>query len=515
MIYLIHENNKLIELLDNDFNPIDGHFNLSITETLFDVAKKHPKELLIWCHKSLKSLINKESLEGVFHHERMMASYNISKSNYIHDCIGYVEQSIFIKINKNVTFPTWLMSSDIGGIHSSLLITVLRKIRKYNDFNFFLNSLAKKAMPQGLFCYSEPSLIKQAISPTHKIKSSTFSLFKFVNLHYKIGWVFFLFICFVLYERKLPLFQFLNSFRYGRQKDDFDFSNLPSLSTKKVINKKEVDVIIPTIGRKKYLYDVLKDLSNQTVLPKNVIIIEQNADPKSVSELDYVVNEKWPFNIKHKFIHQAGVCNARNLAIQQVTSEWTLLGDDDNRFEPELIQGLLDQIKSLGKNVVTTVYIQPKEKQSFFKTSQTQIFGGGNSLLNSRLLEKVKFDPAYEFGYGEDNDFGMQIRNLGEDVIFISNILITHLKAPIGGYRIKRKNSWDNEKYVPKPSPTIMLFNQRYFTNEQLLGYKLSLFIKYYKGQQIKNPFRYISLMNKRWNSSLYWSKILADKKNA
>jgi glycosyltransferase involved in cell wall biosynthesis len=263
------------------------------------------------------------------------------------------------------------------------------------------------------------------------------------------------------------------------------------------------------------LYNVLKDLSNQTILPKNVIIVEQNADPNSVSELDYLFNDQWPFNIRHNFIHRTGVCNARNLALQQVTSEWILLGDDDNRFKSDLIQNLLDQIRSLGKKVVTTVYIQPNEKQTFFKTSQTQIFGGGNSLLNSKLLEKVKFDSAYEFGYGEDNDFGMQIRNLGEDVIFASDILITHLKAPIGGYRIKHKNEWDDEKYVPKPSPTIMLFNQRYLTDEQILGYKLLLFIKFYRGQSIKNPFRYISQMNKRWNSSLYWSKILENKMNA
>ncbi len=60
-----------------------------------------------------------------------------------------------------------------------------------------------------------------------------------------------------------------------------------------------------------------------------------------------------------------------------------------------------------------------------------------------------------------------------------------------------------------------MLFNQRYFTNEQILGYKLLLFIKFYKGQPIKNPFRYFSIMKKRWKSSVYWSEIIANNKNA
>ncbi len=90
----------------------------------------------------------------------------------------------------------------------------------------------------------------------------------------------------------------------------------------------------------------------------------------------------------------------------------------------------------------------------------------------------------------------------GEDVVFISDVLITHLKAPIGGFRIERKNIWDDEIYQPKPSPTIMLFNQKYLTEYQMLGYKLLLFIKFYKHQSIKNPFRYISEMKKQWNSS-------------
>ncbi len=58
---------------------------------------------------------------------------------------------------------------------------------------------------------------------------------------------------------------------------------------------KDIDVLIPTIGRKPFLYDVLKDLSKQTILPKNVIIIEQNPLAGSTSELDYLQDKNWPF----------------------------------------------------------------------------------------------------------------------------------------------------------------------------------------------------------------------------
>ena len=77
---------------------------------------------------------------------------------------------------------------------------------------------------------------------------------------------------------------------------------------------------------------MLKDLSVQTHSPKRVIIIEQNPDLNSKSELDYLFNESWPFQIIHEFIHQTGACNARNLALSKVKSKFVFSCDDDNRI---------------------------------------------------------------------------------------------------------------------------------------------------------------------------------------
>ena len=41
-----------------------------------------------------------------------------------------------------------------------------------------------------------------------------------------------------------------------------------------------------------------------------------------IIKLDYLTSEEWPFVIKHIFTHQSGACNARNLALAQMTSEW-------------------------------------------------------------------------------------------------------------------------------------------------------------------------------------------------
>jgi len=70
-------------------------------------------------------------------------------------------------------------------------------------------------------------------------------------------------------------------------------------------------------------------------------------------------------------------------------------------------------------------------------------------------------------------------------MLYLPKPEIRHLKAPIGGFRTKPVLLWSHEVIQPKPSPTVMLYIIKHNTKEQLLGYKTTLFIKYYKLQKI------------------------------
>ena len=119
---------------------------------------------------------------------------------------------------------------------------------------------------------------------------------------------------------------------------------------------------------------------------------------------------------------------------------------------------------------------------------------------------------GYEFGFAEDSDFGMQLRDLGHDVLFLPEPEILHLKAPFGGFRTKPVLQWHADEVQPKPSPTIMLYILLHNTKEQFLGYKTTLFFKYYRCQSIKNPYLYYKMFRKRWNQSVYWANQLKKK---
>lgn len=511
MIVIYHQNNKVISV----WNKLEEHSiewtNFSITESMFGIAKMFPSSLVVWCHISQKDNLNFEGISEVFHHKKIMASYD-PIANYLGDYIGYVEESPFVKINKVISYPTWQMSSCVGGIYSCVLNTFQDKIKLDTDFDYFLNSFSKQAMPNGLLCYSDPKLLLSEtdyIAPSGNMQV----LFKFVKQHYKSVWILLLLLDLFLYERKVPVTAFLKCLFYKKRKISNVTLDKIEIQTSKEINEiQTIDVIIPTLGRKQYLYDFLIDLNNQTHLPENVIIVEQNQDVDSESELNYLYLKQWNFKIEHTFTHQSGACNARNIALSQVKSEWIFLADDDIRIENDFLEKALSAITRTGSFAFTFNCLRAGEKVIFKKIKQWGTFGSGCSILKSEILKDTVFDTRYEFGFGEDADFGMQLRNKGYDVLYFPEPEILHLKAPIGGFRAKPKFPWQKDSIQPKPSPTVMLFKLLHTSPKQLLGYKTILFFKFYKRQTIKNPFVYYKQFKKQWKVSIKWAYYLKEQ---
>lgn len=512
MIVVYHKNNRVSSIWsDKDGIIIERNHNI-ISKQLFYIANKFPNELLVWCHETLKEELNIEFLKNIFREKNLMVSYCI-KSPYLTDAIGYVNESPFIKIQKDVPYPTWLMSSDVGGIYTDVFLKVHKGIGLDKNFNFFLNSIAKMFMPLGLFCYSNPKLLKQPLNHQEEIASNII-LFRFVKQHYKFRWVFLMFLNKMVNEHKVPFFALIGSLFYKRRIPRQGFFEGFKLNNKTKCQKDVcLDVIIPTIGRKWYLYKVLKNLSEQTILPKNVIIVEQNPINESVSELDYLKSESWPFTIKHRFIHQTGVCHSRNIALTLIESDWIFFADDDIVIGKDFIAKTIEIIGQTTYKAFTFHCHLKSETTRFNYIKQWEAFGSGCSVVNRDAIIDCTFSESYEYGFGEDADFGMQIRNKGVDIIYLPEPSILHLKAPIGGFRTKPEIQWKNENIQPKPSPTVMLFQMLHRTKEQYLGYKILLFLKYYKIQSIKNPFVYYKIFKKQWQQSVVYANKLKSAK--
>lgn len=512
MIYVIHDHKVVLNVLDEKGNTFAIETKHTIALTLLQLANLYPEEKLVWCHKDVFSALNKEQLHTILHHNGMMVSFNPLLEEFFGKEIGYVDATLFININKKVSFPTWQMSGVVGITSAQVILHIAPVFFKQNNFNYFLCSVAKSYMPLSLFCYSNPELLLGKGSLA-SVKATRKELFRFVKEQYKPQWIFFLMLNTLLYNRKLLFVSGLRALFFYHRISKLAPLGVSVQSHRKVIDKKEIDVIIPTIGRRDYLYNVLQDLKKQTILPQKVIIVEQNPLADSGSELDYLTTEDWPFIIDHTFTHTTGACNARNLALSKVTSEWVFMNDDDNRFDADLIEKVFAKINQYGTKVATTCYVQPNEKKVFLHNFQASFFGSGNSFVKSELLNKVAYNMALEFGYGEDMEYGLQLRNIGEDVVYFEGLVIDHLKAPRGGFRTKFVHPWEKDAVLPKPSPTVMYVLKKFSTEQQLHSYKTTLAIKFYKDQDIKNVISYLKEFNKRWKASLQWANQLDQKR--
>ena len=514
MIIVIHHNNALVKILNENRVEISHAAEKSLGALLFSLAKTDPNRLIVWCNEFYLDNLNLKGIEHIFHHSKIMASYSVAKKSYLPPQIGYVEDTPFINVIHDVSYPTWLMSSDVGGINAQVLNTLNPKDFQNKNFDLFLNSVAKIGMPAGLLCYSKPKLLLGDPPPEKEtVPASNYQLYRFVKEHYKAGWLFFLFLAQIIYERKIHLFSLIISFFYLRKKCKMEVILKTQVPPKTLtVEAKTVDVIIPTLGRKPFLLDVLNDLASQTVLPKRVIIVEQNPDTNAKSELDYLIIKSWPFHITHKFIHQTGACNARNIAIKELESEWVFMADDDIRIPENTIEKVLEFFETYKCNAVTLNCLRDGDIMFRQPIRQWNSFGSGCSFVASKVVKTTFFSISFEHGFGEDIDYGMQMRNKGFDILYNPHIELRHLKAPIGGFRNPIKRPWESEGILPKPSPTVLLYRLKHTTKQQLRGYKLLLFIKSYNKQQVKNPFMYLKRMKRAWNSSVLWANKLGGR---
>ena len=200
---------------------------------------------------------------------------------------------------------------------------------------------------------------------------------------------------------------------------------------------------------------------------------------------------------------------ARNMALKKVESEWVFFADDDIRIKPDVLANTLKEIHRLGVSCINLNCKQPGEGTVFYKVKQWGSFGSGTSVVQSKFARQLQFSEIFEHGYGEDVDYGMKLREAGCDIIYHPELEIQHLKAPVGGFRKKPVLDWEKESPKPKPSPTVMILAKRYFTRRQLKGFKVSLYLKFFRNQKIKNPFAYFRNMERNWKKSEEWAERL------
>ena len=496
MIILLHDIDSQLDQAFVNGEKIDLQ-SVSTFDHMKELAQKYPQEWIGWSDKKSEAA-EWEELKAKA--PTKFTAVSKGKPPTFLEGIGYVEDSPFINFKPNQFYPTWLMSSDQGIIHASV-INLENEYQPLGLWEYDLNVLTRILQPKGLFCYSN-------LDTTTADKKHSALLYQFVAQTKKKQWIFFLLLCHIIYEKRFSFYALAKAIFKSRLDLRVDFSSLQkTLST--ADEKEDYDVIIPTMGRVEYLKDVLHDLAAQTLKPRQVIIVEQNEDTDATSDLGYLKSEQWPFQLSHDFIHQTGACNARNRAIDKTMSPWVLFFDDDIRVESNFFNRVIINLVESKAKALTFACLQKGESEDQKDYLQWAFFGSGCSIVHRDVIDKCEFDMALEHGYGEDVDYGMQIRNAGYDIIYAPQIQILHLKAPVGGFRKPQIFPWTEDSVQPKPSPFIMYFRQKNFSQLQLKGYKMVQLFKTYRKLGTRNPLKHFSIFSKQWEQSQFYASKL------
>ena len=100
MIIVIHDQQRVFKLL------IDGLVITSLngerlTTIIPKLVAQYPNKLLVWCYKQVENNIAWSNINTLFDQDRKMLSF-LPEMNFFSDSLGFIEDSTYIKLNKNV-----------------------------------------------------------------------------------------------------------------------------------------------------------------------------------------------------------------------------------------------------------------------------------------------------------------------------------------------------------------------------------------------------------------------------
>ncbi len=198
--------------------------------------------------------------------------------------------------------------------------------------------------------------------------------------------------------------------------------------------------IIPSIGRKKEVAQLLKSIKNTVKYTYEVIIVDQNNN----ALLDDIVNEfKESINIRHLKVSFKGASKARNYGVRFAKGEIINFPDDDSEFSDKLIKNVCDSFKTgqqvdivFGKavdksNMQSSIIKFKNNKEivnfnNIYKTTvEFTMFMKKDSFINLGGFDENLGVGTY-CGADEGADFVIRALNAKKKIIYNPEIIFFH-----------------------------------------------------------------------------------------
>ncbi|QLJ55832.1 hypothetical protein HPC70_11070 [Flavobacterium psychrophilum] len=116
MIIIYYNKQEILEIYHEDLQQKIAVTSTNMAQCICDLSYLFAHQIMVWCHIDAKKYLNASSIPELFNFQNKIISYH-PKYNYLHNGIGYVDEKLFVAVNKQVTYPTWMMNSFVGLYH--------------------------------------------------------------------------------------------------------------------------------------------------------------------------------------------------------------------------------------------------------------------------------------------------------------------------------------------------------------------------------------------------------------
>lgn len=258
--------------------------------------------------------------------------------------------------------------------------------------------------------------------------------------------------------------------------------------------------VIATRNRPDYLLDTVRSLAGQTVLPRELCIVDASETTPSRAAIEELCSAA---GIELDYVHPAprGLTVQRNLGIDRTTGDPVFLVDDDILMAPDVHEEVLAEYARRGPEAggVRGAPLHPpsparltilwrklfglggwwpngsgKVRASFFvegvasseDVRELQYFNGWFMSFRREVFEHVRFDENLAgYAFKEDIDFSYGVFKRGYVLVQTPRAVIEHRKS-------------ESERLNPFDQQRMMLANQFYLHRKhmpQTLRYRASL----------------------------------------
>lgn len=255
----------------------------------------------------------------------------------------------------------------------------------------------------------------------------------------------------------------------------------------------EISVVIPTKNRKNDLLIAINSISIQTIMPKELIIIDQSDNQLDIND---IVEIKSMFKNKIELIYYHdtsinGLIAAKNYSLKLVSSDYISFLEDDVIIEADYfenaIMGFVNNPKMKGcsgivLNITETGNYYPilhkLSHQGIFNDIRPSIFtkyknlkelnliksnalSGGISIWSMEVFNTIKFDTINNFHLLEDIDFSNRVYEFYSSELYINTaVRLVHNTSPLG----REFNFIKNKRKAREYLIFYKKFSYRYFS---------------------------------------------------